>query len=245
MSKIKDFFCGAVRFNVLCVNAALINRLRFFCVRNIKINGGYISFTVPVLYAEQIKRELRNFEYSFTENANIIRGVNFMLNRFVLSVSILICCAAYFVADLFVYSVRITGGTEALQGEIYAYLTQNGIKKFALKRRVVNFNIIDGVVRTFPTVAHANIKIYGNTAVIAVAEAESNLVPAPQNFYAKYDAVIKEIFVAGGAAKVAVGDVVRAGDLLVENGYPGKVVIIGEVRFDGKETDFYFDMNIV
>jgi hypothetical protein len=245
MSKIKNFFGGAVRFNVLCVNAALINRLRYFKVCKVKIDGDRISFTVPILYADQIKRELRNYEYSYAENGNIFRGINFLLNRFVLSASILICCIVYFIADLFIYSVRVTGGTAELQSEIYEYLTQNGVKKFALKRKVVDFDIIDGVVRAYPTVAHANIRIYGNTAVIMLSAAESNLVPAPQNFYAQYDAVIKEIFVSGGAAKVAVGDVVRAGDLLVENGYADKVVIIGEVRFKVQETYFSFDMNIV
>jgi hypothetical protein len=245
MSKVKNFFGGMVHFNVLGVNLALINKLRAYKVQNIKICGENLSFAVPILYAEQIKRLLRNFESSCIENSNLIRGVNFLLNRFILSVAILICCVLYFVFDFFIYSVRVTGGTSELQNEIMTYLNSNGIKKFSAKRTVFNCDIADLIMEKYPNVAHANIKVYGNTAVIMIAEAEYNLVKPKQNIYAKYDAVIKEIWVVSGIAKVGVGDIVKSGDLLVENAYADKVVIIGEVRFNTNGINYIFDINIV
>jgi hypothetical protein len=245
MSKVKDFFNGVIRFNVLCSDLALINKLRYFKVKNIKILGDRVSFIAPILYEQQIKRLLRNFEYSCAENNNLIRGVNFLLNRFALSAAILVCCVLYFVFDFFIYSVQIAGGTSELRNEIMGYLTDNGIKKFAAKRMIFDSDIADLIMKKYPTVSHANIKVYGNTAVLMVAEAEYNIVKPRQNIYAKYDAVIKEIFVGSGIARVGIGDAVKSGELLVENAYADKVVIIGEVRFKTAETDFIFDINIV
>jgi similar to stage IV sporulation protein len=137
------------------------------------------------------------------------------------------------------------GGSAELQAEIQQYLYENGIKKFASKHKIINGNIADNIVQNYPTVAHANIRIYGNTAVLMLAEAESNLVSAKRNIYAKYDAVIKEIYVGSGIARVTVGDVVKKGDLLVENGYADKVIVMGEVYFPMQETFVIIDMNIV
>jgi hypothetical protein len=245
MSKIKNFFGGVVRFRVLCGSEALINKLRKYRVRDIKICGEYISFTAPILYAGQIRVLLRNYEYTATENSNLINGVNFLINRFVLSVAVLICCVLFFVFDFFIYSVKVTGGTQELRADIQSFLTENGIKKFSLKQRLADGNVADSIVNNYPTVAHANIRIYGNTAVITVAEAESNPVKPPVNLFAQFDAVIKEIYVGSGSAKVTVGDVVKKGDLLVENGYADKVLIMGEVLFETKESFVVLDLNIV
>jgi hypothetical protein len=241
MSKIKGFFAGTVRFNVLGVNISVLNKLRSLDVRNIKICGERVSFIVPILYAETVRCLLRNFEYSCAENINIIRGVNFLINRFVLSAAILLCCFLYLFADRFIYSVRVVGGDDKLRNEINGYLYNNGIKKYASKHKILRSNIADVIAQTYPTVAHANVKIRGNTAVITVAAAEYNPVQAPQNLYARYDAVIKQIWVSGGTAVVGIGDVVKKGDLLVKNAYIGKAVVMGEVRFN----TFIFEMNIV
>jgi hypothetical protein len=163
----------------------------------------------------------------------------------VLSAAVLICCVLYFGFDFFIYSVQITGGTSELQSEIMAYLTDSGVKKFAPKRTVFDSDIANLITQKYPTVSHANMKVYGNTAVLMIAEAEHNTVKPRENIYAKYDAVIKEILVGSGIALVGVGDVVKSGELLVENAYADKVVIIGEVRFKTAENDFIFDINLV
>lgn len=241
MSKIKGFFTGEVCFNVSGVSVSILNKLRFLGVRKIKICGERTSFIVTVLHAETVKRLLRNLEYSCAENMNIIRGVNFFINRFVLSAAVLLCCVVYLFADRFIYSVQVIGADEKLQTEINQYLYSNGVRRYALKQKILRDNIADAITEIYKTVVHANVRIYGNTAVITVAVAEYNPVKAPQNLYARYDAVIKQIWVSGGIARVGIGDVVKKGDLLVENAYIDKVVIMGEVRFNS----FVFDMNIV
>lgn len=236
MSAIKRFFVGQVQFRVAGLPDSCLNKLRTFHIRNIQLVNDAIIFDAPLRFLTPIKNLVNNFEYEVKENYNVFRGMNFLLNHFVLVMAILSGIIAFFIADLGIYSVKVQCDDYGLVPAIYQHLDGLGIKKFMLKNKLQDFDLPTNLIENFNNVAHANVKVSGNTLLVNLVTATNALERTKTNYYAQYDAVITEITAYSGTALVTVGDVVKKGDLLVANAYPNSVVATGEVAFvNGEE----------
>ncbi len=231
MSVIKNFFAGQVQFRVQGLPLSCLNRLRQYHITQIKIVQDLSTFYVPLVYSAKIKKLVSNFEYQTFENYNLFRGVNFLLNHFVLVIAILIAAVTFCLADMRIYSIEVQGDNTVLIRAIYERLNQIGVKKFMQKKQLHNFDLATDLVGSFNCLAHAHVRVAGNTLVVNLVSATNKTKKLKTNFYAQYDAVIKEITVYSGTALVTIGDVVKKGDLLVADAYPDSVVVTGEVAF--------------
>ena len=231
MSRIRKFLAGQVEFHVQGLPLSCLNKLRNYHITEISIENDVINFHAPLVYQNTIKKLVSNFEYNVTENYNFFRGVNFLLNRMVIVVSILIAVIAFLVADMGIYRVRVQCDDASLVPAVYEHLEQLGVKKFMWKKQLQNFDLASDLVGNFDSIAHAHVRISGNTLVINLVAATNQTRKVKTNFYAQYDAVIKEITAYSGTALVTTGDVVKKGDLLVADAYPDSVVVTGEVAF--------------
>ena len=232
MSLIKNFLAGQVTFRVQGLPLSCLNKLRTFQITQITTNADVTKFCAPLASAITIKRLLSNFEYQISENYNLFRGINFLLNHFVLVVAVLMASIIFCVADMGIYDIKVQSDDGSVVSAIYEHLGQLGIKKFTWKNKLNSFNLANDLVGTFDNVAHAHVRIAGNTLVIDLVTATNRTYKTKTNFYAQHDAVIKEIITYSGTALVTIGDVVKKGDLLVADAYPDSVVVIGEVAFE-------------
>ena len=231
MFHIKNFLTGQLEFRVQGLPLSCLNKLRNYHITQIRVVDDVIVFQAPLIHGTTIKRLVSNFEYQVNENRNFIRGVNFLLNHLILVVAILTAVTAFFVADMGIYRVRVQCDDMELVPAIYEHLDKLGVKKFMWKRQLQNFDLAADLVGNFDNIAHAHVKISGNTLVINLVAATNQMRKDKTNIYAQYDAVIKEITTYSGTALVTAGDVVKKGDLLVANAYPDSVVVTGEVAF--------------
>ncbi len=245
MSKLNNFFTGMVKFKVMGLSVSCINKLRQFNATRISVDGDTICFSVPLVYADNVKKLVSNFEFSYTENFNIFRGLNFLLARMTLSISIIFFIISFFVFDMAIYDIKVVGANADLQSNIKAYLSDLDINKFSLKSKLDDPNIAYGLVNEFSEIAHANLRVSGNTLVVSVSEAVDAIEKITLNVYAQYDAVIKDIILFSGKALVEVGDVVRKGDLLIENAYQGTVAVTGEVAYLYQDKVVRLDISII
>lgn len=231
MSVIKDFFLGCVQFRVLGLPHACLNKLRKFHITNIQIIDDTILFCAPLRFVKSIKKLINNFDYEIKENQNIFRGINFLLNHFVLVIAVILGTIAFFVADMSIYTVKVQCNDIELTPAIYQHLNDLGVKKYTFKNKLKKLDLASDIVQSFNNVAHVNVKVSGNTLVVNLITATNELGKVKTNYYAQYDAVITEITAYSGTALVTVGDVVKKGDLLVANAYLDSVVAMGEVAF--------------
>ncbi len=232
MSHVKNFLIGRVKFRVQGLPIFYLNKLRIYRISHIRIDNDIITFYIPLVHYFAVKKMVNNFECQVTENFNIFRGVNFLLNHLVLVTSIIVAVMVLLIADMKIYTVRVQCDDNNLVPAIYEYLTQLGVKKFMWKNKLQNFDLATELVDNFNNIAHAHVKIAGNTLVVNLVAANNHSIKQKTNFYAQYDAVIKEITAYSGTALVTVGDVVKRGDLLVADAYPDSVVATGEVAFE-------------
>lgn len=231
MSLIKSFLAGKVQFRVQGLPLWCLNKLRTFHITQISVAGDTTNFVASLAHSNAIKKLISNFEYQATENYNLFRGVNFLLNHMILVVSILVAVCAYFIADWRIYTVRVQCDDESIIPAVYEHLSQIGVGKFTLKNKLQQFDLASDLVSNFENIAHAHVRVAGNTLVVDLVTATHQNAKVKTNIYAQYDAVIKEITVYSGTALVTVGDVVKKGDLLVADAYPDSVVVTGEVAF--------------
>ncbi len=231
MSPIKNFFTGQVKFRVQGLPLSCLNRLRIYHIKQISLDGDKIVFYAPLAHCLIIKKLINNFEYQVTENYNLFRGINFLLNHLVLVVSVLSAVIAFLIADMKIYAVRVQCDDHTLVPAVYEHLQQIGVKKFMWKNKLRTLDLGNDLIGNFDNIAHAHVKIAGNTLLIDLVSAVNHSRKVKTNFYAQYDAVITEIKAYSGTAWVTTGDVVRKGDLLVSDAYPDSVVATGEVAF--------------
>ena len=159
-----------------------------------------------------------------------------MLNHLVLVVATIASIIAFLILDMGIFTVKVQCNDSQITSAVYKHLDDLGIKKFMWKSKVKEINLASNLVENFDCIAHANVKISGNTLVINLVTAAHETSKAKTNIYAKFDAVVKEIIAYSGTALVTAGDVVKKGDLLVTDAYPDSVVVTGEVAFvNGEE----------
>lgn len=245
MSQIKNFFTGQVQFWVADLPVAGLNRLRQFHVRQIKNENGVVSFTAPLIHANTIKKLINNFDWQMSENHNLWRGVNFLINHFVLCVAIIVSFIAYGILDCLVYNVQINGPESILNAEVAQYLQGQGVKKFMWKNQVGQKDLALELVSNFPDIAHANVRLAGNNLVVTLATAVNQPAKVKTNIYAKYDAIVRDVIAYSGTVFVVAGDVVHAGDLLVEGAYADSVSIIGEVTYLRDDETVRLNISII
>lgn len=231
MFRIKNFFAGQVEFRVQGLPHSCLNKLRLYRISDIRIDNDVIVFRAPLVHATAIKKLVNNFEYQMQENYNLFRGVNFLLNRLVLVVSIITAGIIFFISDMGIYDVKVQCDDASLTPAVYERLNQLGVKKFMWKNQLRHLDLAADLVGNFDNIAHANVRIAGNTLVVKLVAATNHAYKQKTNFYAQYDAVIREVIAYSGTALVTAGDVVKKGDLLVTDAYPDSVVVTGEVAF--------------
>lgn len=231
MLNIKNFITGQVKFEVNGLPQTCLNKLRSFRITNISINNDIISFCVSLVYADAIKKLISNFDYRMYQNYNLFRGVNYLLNHFVLVVAIMVAVSIYFVVDMKIYRIRVQCDDSNLTSAVYERLDQLGVKRYTFKNQLSNNLLALNLVENFDSIAHATVRIAGNTLVVNIVTATNQTTQHKNNFYAQFDAVIKDITVYSGKPMVGVGDVVKKGDLLVADAYSNTVIVMGEVAF--------------
>lgn len=231
MSRIKNFFTGQVTFSVTDFPVAALNRLRQYDVGNLRQVANNFVFTVPLVHAAAVKKLVANFDWHSQENANLFRGINYLLNHFMLCILVLLGFSAFLVLDMGIYRVQVNAPDAAVTTAVYDHLQALGVKQFIWKKQVATLDLANDLIITFPNIAHAHVRVAGNTLVVDLATAANHQKKQKTDLYAKYDAVIKDVVAYSGQVLVGVGDVVHKGDLLVQDTYIDSVAITGEVAF--------------
>ena len=119
-----------------------------------------------------------------------------------------------------VWDIRIDGNTGLTDRQIEEYLYSQGLE-VGKRWREIDKNAIEiGILAANKDVAWISVNRRGTVAYVQLLESENastkkDFAPLYSNIIAEYDGVIEEITVESGVAAVKVGDVVRAGDVLI------------------------------
>ena len=158
------------------------------------------------------------------------RGLPFLSNRYrkrktFLAGAFLFILLMY-VMTSFLWSVEITGNKDLSAETIERALAENGIRPGVLKFGINTGKAVTGMMTGVDELAWISIEIKGTKAKVQVRER----VPTPQmvpkdepcDIIALKDGMIKQIIVTDGVEKVAEGDTVQKGQVLISGSIPVK-----------------------
>lgn len=149
----------------------------------------------------------------------------------------LIIVSVYLISNcLFVKSISLTcsmNGDYDLS-KIEKVLKENNVY-VGMKNSNFNAKYIQNLLIGIDDVAGCTIKKTGSNIFIDIAEATKKFEQEKGNIVSKYDAVITKIKTFIGSPKVKVGELVKSGDVLIENNDGAKGEIFGKVYFSASK----------
>jgi len=155
--------------------------------------------------------------------AKAVLGLPYMMLRLKKRI-LLVLGGILFVASLllltsFVWRIDIVGTQRIDNGEIMAFLEENGLAFGSLRRNIAYREIESALILEFSDIAHVSLNITGTRALLSITEAiateEFLDTSQPADIVSKKDAVIVYMATTAGQPHFVPGDVVRAGDVVV------------------------------
>ena len=213
----------------------LINKLvdAEIFLNDLIVKNGFIKFSIYEQDLEKVKAICK------FERKNIIivnrRGVKKCfknLNKtfgFVLAMMLVSCYLLAF--NCFVFRVEITGVSESESLKIENILSDNGIRVGMLKNEISVKEIEEVILKNYDKSKGCKIKTDGGCLNIFLYDSAIKNELVKTEIRSKYDAVVTKINVYSGESKFKVGDVVRMGDLLIEDDVSADGDVIGKVSF--------------
>jgi similar to stage IV sporulation protein len=130
----------------------------------------------------------------------------------------------FILSSLVVWRVEVTGNQALSEGEIVSCLEEIGIGVGNLSKRVDTSKAKNALLLRYPELSFVSVYVRGTTVSIEVREGEALPEKPPKeegyaNQVAAYDAIVERVSVKAGRPAVAVGETVKAGDLLISGLY--------------------------
>jgi len=151
-------------------------------------------------------------------------GVPFFINKYrkrkIFVIAVLVIAIFIFVSTKFIWNIEVAGNEKISEEEILELVSEYGIKQGKLKANINEEKISNSIRLKRNDLSWIGINMKGTNVIITVREA----IEMPEiidkneicNIIATKDATISKIVVQSGTARVAVGDEVKKGDILVE-----------------------------
>ena len=160
---------------------------------------------------------------------NLLKRIRYYFG-FILAVVISFCFI--FVNNLYIYKIdlKVDGGGTCDLTEIKNILRKNGVYE-GLQKKSIDVSKIEKFILTSSDVAGCVVKHQGGKIDIVIYPGNMKNEINHENLYSKYNAVIVDVDVYTGVSKLKNGDVVKIGDLLIENDNGASGKILAKVYF--------------
>lgn len=185
-------------------------------------NNAYIKFKL----LKSDFKEIRHIAKSTKCKVKIEKkkGLPFFINRYrkrkVFAVAILAIAIFIFILTKFIWNIEVHGNEKISSQEILSIVKEYGIAVGAYKSHIDTEKISNLILLEREDLAWVGISLQGTNVVVTVKEAieKPKIIDKSEvcNIIASKSAKISKIVVQNGTARVAVGDEVNEGDLLVE-----------------------------
>lgn len=177
------------------------------------------------------------------------QGLPFFLHRFrkrkLFFAGLLLCVLGIYLLSLFVWNIHLEGNVTQSNEEVLEYLQTIGITHGMQKKKVVCERIETGLRREYPNMLWVSAEMRGTRILIRIREnTDRDIIADPQikeetaeSIVTEYAGTIASMIVRQGTSVVKVGDLVEAGQTLVEGYYTVKNDAGEVVRYEGVSAD--------
>ena len=213
-------FMPRVELSVIGDGASVASK---FCAAGIDVREAVRKDGITTLKIR--KKDLRKaiailndlcYNFSVGKSFGVGRTAAFVLARAGLAVGTGLAVLFLTLSYGYVWRVNISGNERLTTAAISSALTASGIKS-GLRKSELDCERVSAIVNGIDGVSDASCEIVGTTLCVYVLESKEFVEHISYGaYYSEYDATVTRIVARSGSPTVKRGDVVKAGDLLVD-----------------------------
>ena len=167
--------------------------------------------------------------------------------RKVFCLGLLLCLAFWFVSSYFVWDIECSGNYQITNDVLLTFLEENNVR-VGMKKSELDIETLEKSIRKeFDIVTWTSARLEGTRLTVEVKENDVVMVPTVKedeggkDMVAEYDGTIVSIIVRSGVPKVAIGDEVTQGTVLVEGKVPiyNEDTTVREYQYVTSDADIY------
>ena len=209
-----------------------------------KSRKNQITFTVATKDLEKVFAILPALCYNVTKVRH--RGLSLLYKKCLGGIGLIIGAAIFCLTVLSaqnrVLKIEVVGSGAYYKEQVLSVLENGGVKKLSAKPQ--NTALLSAEILGFPNVNYCAISCEGGILTVEVRVGEEHEVLKKEPLLSPAAGVVEELLVVRGTPKVAVGDTVEAGQLLVEGvAYYGEslreVIVIARVKISFSVAEFF------
>ncbi len=129
-------------------------------------------------------------------------------------------------SSLHIWAIEVEGNFQITEDVFEDFLEESDIR-VGMRKDSLDIETLEKEIRkSFPQVTWTSAKLSGTRLLIEIKENDAPIAPSPEdseggsNLIAEYPGTIESIIVRSGVPRVAIGDTVEAGTVLVEGSVP-------------------------
>lgn len=199
-------------------------------LKNIKQKSKNVTFEINENSEEDLKLICKKFHKSYeiiSKNnfVNLIKKTKYYCG-FVVGVVLVAALIFSFNFSVYKVNIEVEGDGQFDLANIQRVLEDNGIAPGTNKTKINNRELEKLILQTQENVAGCVVSQSGGVLNVVIYPGVLKNEVSKDNIYSKYDAVIEDVQIYAGKSNLKKGDVVRKGDLLIENnnGAAGKIL---------------------
>ena len=184
-----------------------------------RIDNKTVSFFAFARDDKKIKNEFKNAHMLKEENkTGLVCFFDFLKRNLAIIISFMMCFSCFPVLNFFVWNISVYAFDENVLSSVQSFLVENNVRVGKAKSNYKTNEIKALILERFADIAFVDVEVKGETLLINVREklySQTEKINC-QPIIAQFDGIVEAVSVESGTALVKEGDVVRAGDILVE-----------------------------
>lgn len=139
----------------------------------------------------------------------------------------LVCAIAFWIgSSFFIWDIELVGNYQITGDMFDSFLAEQNVK-VGMRKEQLNIEMLEKDIRKkFPQITWTSAKLSGTRLEISIKENDAPIIveepkdEGGQDLVSEYDGVIVSMIIRNGVPKVAIGDTVEKGTILVEGSVP-------------------------
>ena len=173
--------------------------------------------------------------------------VPMILSRKIFCLGLILCVAFWIGSSYFVWDIECNGNYQITDDVLMSFLKEQDVKVGMLQSKLDIEALEKEIRRSFNQVTWTSAKLTGTKLIVDIKENDVPLIPAikedegGKDLVSQYDGTVVSMIVRNGVPKVAIGDVITQGTVLVEGRIPiyNEDTTVREYQYVTSDADIY------
>lgn len=167
--------------------------------------------------------------------------------RKIFVMGLLLCVTFWLWTSFYIWDIELAGNYQITQDVFSSFLKENDVK-IGMRKSELNIELLEkGIRQQFQEVTWTSAKLDGTKLIIDIKENDAPIISVvkeeegAKDLISEYEGTVMSMIVRSGVPKVAIGDTIEAGSIMVEGKVPiyNEDTTIREYQYVTADADIY------